>query len=298
MNEKKLFIEVYHDCNMNCFYCNRREIPFSILNNSNIRKIIYCAKEIFGIEEVIYSGGEPLLLDNLPKLVKEVGKENNKNLLQVIETNGTQKDIIEKVVQNKCSPLRFDITLSASDESMFEQITNQNNLFLSIKKNIEYLVKERIPVNLHFVLIKNLNFKLNTIKKYIDMFEKNDYITIFFEELQCDTKNDLKVQDYFVNESLFLDLAKNLSFESTKNTLCYKYDGKEIIYNKLICMQDQCEHCKLNNNLLVVTADGFLKKCSVYNEIQSEKINNFSREMLLREMQVFKDKYFSDEQEN
>jgi len=77
------FIAVNRKCPFNCWYCSSDNTPDNELTLSEIDKIINLFKE-WGVSTVVYTGGEPLLREDIDDLISNYSKE----LTFVILTSG------------------------------------------------------------------------------------------------------------------------------------------------------------------------------------------------------------------
>lgn len=294
MSDWKLKIALIDVCNQNCFYCSvKGYFPYSILNIQNVKKIICAAKEVFNIEKVIYTGGEPLLTDNLPYLVKSVAQTMFlQGVTQVVETNAFDSKALKEVLAScSSSVLQFRITIPATDSKTMEKITLIDSL-QEVMNSIEFLENKRILTHLHYPLIRNINTKPLQIKDIIEKYEDYNYVSLYFDELICDLHNNLVTEDYIVKKDAFDSIIKELKFEEVSNNdrICqYKRNGKSIFF-----VSNSCTYGKEDNHTIYVTPNGLIRKEDFFDDCNQVRIKDYRFEGILSSMQNFKDTYLRD----
>jgi len=152
-------ISVTDRCNYRCIYCMPKEgeenIDHSkILRYEEILKIVK-ASAILGINKIRYTGGEPLILKGIDKLIYETSKiPSIKDI--AITTNGSL--LSDMAVDLKAAGLkRVNISLDTLDAEKFKKITrvgNIDNVFKAIEKCIAIGLA---PVKINAVVIKGIN---------------------------------------------------------------------------------------------------------------------------------------------
>lgn len=271
---------------MNCFYCNiDKRIPFSIMNNSNIEKIIYCAKEIYGINEVVYTGGEPLLADNLAGLIVNIGTKYS-SIIQVVETNGSRPEIVQEIVEKRRGPVEFQLSLPTINEKILEKISPQWELS-NVKKSISILKDNRIRTEVHCLLLKNQNCSENLLKQYIEFFH-NKNMDVYFDELRYPDYEMRNLRAYSVHQNEFENALYSLGYRKHNEIdglIEYRWNGKKVFYKKK-------NYDKSSNEYMVlVSPDGYIRKDSFLDDIHQIHISNMSRKNILDKMREFRTKY-------
>mgnify|MGYP001606019495 CR=1 FL=1 len=152
-------ISVTDRCNYRCIYCMPEEgeenIEHSdILRYEEILKIVK-ASAFLGINKIRYTGGEPLILKGIDKLIYETSKISGITDI-AMTTNGSL--LADMAVDLKRSGLkRVNISLDTLDAEKFKKITrvgNINSVFKAIEKCIAIGLA---PVKINCVVIKGIN---------------------------------------------------------------------------------------------------------------------------------------------
>ncbi len=152
-----LFIR-FNKCNLKCFWCDTKYIKKEISKSEKeVKDFLKQNKEI---ENLVFTGGEPLLFQDEIKRLIEFAEELNKKRTYEIETNGTIKLKKETVKFFKRRRVLFNI----SPKPVWSQ---------EIKLNVEpilinQLKVEKIPFIVKFVVKdkKDEDFVINIAKKY------------------------------------------------------------------------------------------------------------------------------------
>jgi len=206
-------------CNMSCQHCCANassNIDFDEFVFSDEKLIKRRLEEIvsFGIKEFYFSGGEPLLVENLFDIVKFLKK---KKAIVSIATNGFCLN--EKIIK-KFSKVGVDM-LHVSLDGHLPEIHNTlrgGNFFDKIVKNLEIIKKYGIPLRVGCIIwrrnedfleemvkfcanlrIKELRFswliKVGRFKENPKIYPKREYSSIIkeIETLKKKYKNKIKL---------------------------------------------------------------------------------------------------------
>ena len=150
-------------CNLNCSYCdtkwaNAKDVEYKLMNENEIYEYIKSTK----IKNVTVTGGEPLLCEDVYKLLEVLAAD--KNIYTEIETNGAVD--VSRVLQIKSNrpSLTIDYKLPSSNMEQF-----------MIGHNFE-LVEKNDTVKFVSGSMQDLERALQIIKKY-NLIEK---CSVFF----------------------------------------------------------------------------------------------------------------------
>lgn len=167
-NLEKLVIQITNRCNLMCDYCcmdsssnNIEEEDF--INTDIIKKI-----KILNPKQIVISGGEPLVKDNLFEICECIKNEFNTKLS--LSTNGT---LIDKFNSKKIVNYfdGIDISLDGYNDNTCSQIRGKG-VYESVIRGINLLREEKcIPISLSTVIGK---FNRESEQKFIDLCKKID----------------------------------------------------------------------------------------------------------------------------
>ena len=158
-NINYLRISVTDRCNLRCRYCMPEHGIISkshedILRFEEILKIVKIA-ETLGINKVRYTGGEPLVMKDIDKLIYETSKLPGIDDI-AITTNGILLSDMASDLK-KAGLKRVNISLDTLNAEKFKSITrigNLENVLKSIEKCLTLGLK---PVKINTVLMRGFN---------------------------------------------------------------------------------------------------------------------------------------------
>jgi cyclic pyranopterin phosphate synthase len=146
-------------CNLRCVYCmpeggiGKKE-HHEIIRHEDVLKILK-ASAFLGISKVRFTGGEPLIVKDIDKLIYETSKINGIEDI-AITTNGILLNSMAGELK-KAGLKRVNISLDSLKADKFRKITRGGNIhdvFHAIEKCIDLGIK---PVKINTVLIKGIN---------------------------------------------------------------------------------------------------------------------------------------------
>ena len=148
-----LRMSVTQRCNLNCIYCHAEgeHLPESELPIADIREILKVAAKL-GMRSVKFTGGEPLLREDILDIVRAVpeGMESS------MTTNGIL--LAEFALDLKEAGLsRINISLDSLDPACYRDITGYDRLEDALA-GIEAALEARLtPIKLNMVVLKGIN---------------------------------------------------------------------------------------------------------------------------------------------
>jgi cyclic pyranopterin phosphate synthase len=152
-------VSITDRCNLRCIYCMPgdgiyKKEHHEIIRFEDIIKILK-ASAFLGINKVRFTGGEPLILKDIDKLIYDTSRIHGIDDI-AITTNGI---ILNSMVEDlkKAGLKRVNISLDSLREEKFKKITRGGNILdvlQAIEKCIDLGIK---PVKINVVLIKGIN---------------------------------------------------------------------------------------------------------------------------------------------
>jgi len=219
-----------------------------------IANIVKASKK-FGVNKVKFSGGEPLMRNDLEKIIKALPELKDISAT----TNGTS--LAQRAHDLARSGLnRINISLPSLSPEKYRKVTggDVNVVFDGIDTAVE---SGLIPVKLNMVLMKGLN--TDEIPAMMDFIKKYDGKVI----LQLiELMNFQQTARYQVNinevEEFLEKKADGIEERSMHRRRKYHIDGIEVELVRPIDNSHFCANC----NRLRVTSDGKLKPCLLRND--------------------------------
>ncbi len=187
---KEIRFEITKRCNLDCYFCFKKQNKTKELSLEKIKKIIdniYKSK----IKAIRFTGGEPFLRKNLKHITKYA---KNKGLYVIINTNGA-------LIEKNTEPLKHtdSILLSFHDIKRFEEI----------KDIIKKLEKNKIVVRLATILTKN---NINNLEEFYKKSKNLKFNEWFFLRPIMNIKDKQLVNKKYMQKAVEKIIKNNLKF--------------------------------------------------------------------------------------
>lgn len=146
-------------CNLRCVYCMpesgiEKKCHDDILRFEEVEKIITACASL-GINKVRFTGGEPLLLKGIDKLIRHTASIDTIKDISLTTNGILLYDMVENL--KKSGLKRVNISLDTLDAEKFKKITRHGDLN-KVLKSIDKCIKlEMTPVKINVVLMKGIN---------------------------------------------------------------------------------------------------------------------------------------------
>lgn len=264
-NINYLRVSVTDRCNLRCIYCMPEEGIKSLEHDDIMRfeeiiKIVKAAASL-GIKKIRYTGGEPLVMKEIDKLIYETSKFQGIEDI-AITTNGIlladMADDLKRAGLN-----RVNISLDTLDKDKFKKITrvgNLDNVLESINKCLEIGIK---PVKINTVLMKGLNDV--EIDDFINLAKEMPVEIRFIELMPIGESIKLYKESKVDFSDILVRYPELIPVESKKGTTAQLYRipgsrGKIGFISPISCKF--CADC----NKIRLTSTGAIKPCLHSNE--------------------------------
>ena len=156
-------------CNFRCSFCFNPEL---VLESDKVEDVD--EKEVFDflekqrkwIDGVVISGGEPTLHKDLPELIRKIKKMG---LLVRIYTNGTNPEMLKKLLDEKLiDSIAMDIKAPLNEES-YERITCTKGLVEKVKKSVSLIMNSGLEYEFRTTAVPNVHHEkdVEEIAKHI-----------------------------------------------------------------------------------------------------------------------------------
>ena len=205
---KEIKIELTNKCTRNCKHCssnatnnidNLKELDFD-----SVYKIITEAK-VMGVEDIVFTGGEPLMYDSLSELVELTSKLEMKSTIYTFayrtdETLNKYKHLINlglnKIVYSLADSLSDEKDISIyNNEEFFDKVFEENDA----KLGFHYTVSKDSYSKFKDVIINAINtFK---IRKYFDKVSLLRFVPHGKGTTYMDLSKEqlLDIKDFYLN---------------------------------------------------------------------------------------------------
>ncbi|NLV27847.1 MAG: GTP 3',8-cyclase MoaA [Methanomicrobiales archaeon] len=243
-------IAVNSGCNLKCVYCHREgeTKPDAPLPIEDIKAILNIAHDL-GIKSIKFTGGEPLLREDIVDIIRAVppGIESS------MTTNGTLLAGYAHVLRD-AGLSRVNISLDSLNPETYRSITGVGVLS-DVLEGIEASRNAGLtPIKINMVLLKGVNE--GEVDDFIRLVSGDRQMILQIIELMdlgdCPLHADLSdLEDMIAAES------RKVITRRMHHRKKYCYDNAEIEFVRPFHNSDFCRHC----NRLRVTSDGKLKPC-------------------------------------
>ncbi|WP_048148834.1 GTP 3',8-cyclase MoaA [Methanolacinia paynteri] len=251
-----LRISLTPKCNLKCSYCHREgekksggEIPIEDLRE------IFRVAELFNINSVKLTGGEPLLRKDICEIISMIPESMQSSLT----TNGTllagcAHDLKEAGLS------RVNISIDSLSRERYKEISGVDSLD-KVLAGIDAAIAEGLtPVKLNVVLLKGIND--TEIDDFIEFAKTKENLVLQFIELMDFSSGECGGFDINKLEEDLETRSRTIITRRMHHRKKYCLEGAEIEIVKPMHNNEFCGHC----NRLRITSDGFLKPCLLRND--------------------------------
>lgn len=245
-------ISLTNICNLSCIYCSqsndeKQNIPISFYKN------LIDVLEQLGVEKIRFTGGEPLLNQNIIELIKYTGSKSNiKDIC--ITTNGILLDkYIDILIESGLT--RVNISLDTVNKDVFLKLTGKD-LLDKVIDNIKLVKNKGLEVKINSVLLKSLTDC--DLDEFLEFGYENN-IEIRFIELMPIGNNLQYYNDMFLSSIEVVNRLDCQKLDIKKNDVVtyYRYKNK-YKFGIISAISDHfCSRC----NRIRITSEGKLRLC-------------------------------------
>jgi cyclic pyranopterin phosphate synthase len=245
-----LRVSVTPECNLSCIYCHREgeRAPQQPLSTREIGDVLSTAAK-FDIKSVKFTGGEPLLREDLADIVRLVPDSMESS----ITTNGILLADYARELKD-AGMSRVNISLDSLNPDTYKKITGSDRLS-DVLSGIDAALEAGLtPIKLNMVMLQGINdHELEDFYAYI---RNNRNLILQLIELMslggCECHSDLSALEEDLAGRSKVILTRRMHHRKK-----YCLDGAEIEVVKPLHNTEFCAFC----NRLRVTSDGNLKPC-------------------------------------
>lgn len=245
-----LRISLTPNCNLSCIYCHKEgeESPKEQITAEEIAEILRVAAK-FEIRSVKFTGGEPLLRQDLLEIIRSVpdGMESS------LTTNGTLLARLASGLK-EAGLRRVNVSLDSLNPDTYKKITGIDRLSDVLAGIDAALDAGLTPIKLNMVVLEGVNE--NEIEDFLSFVRCNRNLVLQLIELMhfndCTYHGDLNgLEDSLASRS------KQIITRRMHHRKKYCLDGAEVEVVRPLHNTEFCAFC----NRLRVTSDGKLKPC-------------------------------------
>jgi pyruvate formate lyase activating enzyme len=147
----------FRGCNLRCPYCHNPDIVLNRLPFIAFSEILAFLEKRKGIiEGVVFSGGEPTLHVNLPKIAETL---HNRGLLVKLDTNGLQPDMIQL-----CKPDYLALDIKTAPDSYNEVDCGIVDVSAKLNKSVDIVRSMGAHAEVRITVAPTLVNEYNSLK--------------------------------------------------------------------------------------------------------------------------------------
>jgi cyclic pyranopterin phosphate synthase len=254
-----LRISLTDRCNLRCVYCMpekgiEKKRHTEILRFEEVKKIIKACAAL-GIKKVRFTGGEPLILKGIDKLIKTTASIKGIEDIS-LTTNGMLLADMAEDLKN-AGLKRVNISIDTLDAEKFKKITRVgdiNKVFNAIEKCLSL---NMVPVKLNTVLMRGIND--DEIENFLNLTVDNPIQVRFIELMPIGEgmkyfdKCSMKVEEILQKHPELIPLK-----DDSKVASVYKLPGAKGSVGLISPVS--CKFCSECNRIRL-TATGTIKPC-------------------------------------
>ncbi|WML68457.1 MAG: GTP 3',8-cyclase [Methanoregula sp. SKADARSKE-2] len=245
-----LRVSLTPQCNLSCIYCHREgeKKTGTQLSTGEIAEIIRTAVH-FGIRSVKFTGGEPLLREDLLDIIRSVpaGVETS------ITTNGTLLAGLAADLR-KAGLRRVNVSVDSLNPETYRRITGTDKLGDVLEGIAAALGAGLTPIKLNTVLLKGVND--HEIDEFLAFVRGNRDLVLQLIELM--NFNECTLHEGIDGlEGELASRSRQIITRRMHHRKKYCLDGAEVEVVRPLHNTEFCAFC----NRLRVTSDGKLKPC-------------------------------------
>ncbi|MBW9172336.1 GTP 3',8-cyclase MoaA [Clostridium estertheticum] len=259
-NINYLRISVTDRCNLRCIYCMpeqgiKKLEHVDILRFEEIFKIVKVSEKL-GINKVRYTGGEPLVMKDIDKLIYETSKLQGIEDISITTNGILLADMASDL--KKAGLKRVNISLDTLDDVKFKSITRIGNLDKVMKSIDRCLTLGLKPVKINTVLMRGFND--TEFEDFLNLTREMP-IEIRFIELMP-IGEGIKIYDK--SKISFMEILKNhpelSQIENEKSSTAQMYQIKGAKGKIGFISPVSCKFCA-DCNKIRLTSTGTIKPC-------------------------------------
>lgn len=247
-------ISITDYCNLMCQYC-RTEDDVVQVEQIGIRKIksIIDVLDALNFKKIRFTGGEPLLSENIIELVEYTNNKENINDIGLTTNGVLLKKYADELLDNGLK--RVNISLDTLDAKKFYEIT-KTNLLSEVLDGIAYAKKIGMLVKINVVLLNGLND--NEIKDFLTFGRLNDIQVRFIELMPIGDNQEYIAGKQQTALDFFKDVKLTKVASDSNDVSDYYIDDHGYEFGIITPMSNHfCEKC----NRIRFTSDGKLRLC-------------------------------------
>ena len=259
-NLEQVWLELTQRCGNKCIHCYEGELHKEVeypITFDKWKDVIYQLSEI-KCKRIQFIGGEPSLYKNLPDLIEYASQVGIENISIFSNLYSISDRLLESIINNKVS---VHFSIYGATPSQHDSITQIDGSFQKLINNLELLLKNKVNVNAHVVIMKENE---PYIEQIYSILAKFNIVNVRYDEIR-EVYGECQ-NNHLVSTSKLL--MKRPNFRITKQKFLRAFYHNTCWYGKFVVSTDGNVHpCEFEHN---ITYGSVLEKSIV--EILNSKI--------------------------
>ncbi|KOC32061.1 GTP 3',8-cyclase MoaA [Clostridium botulinum] len=256
-----LRISLTEKCNLKCIYCMPKELNLEKkycskkISNEEIIKFLKASVNL-GIKKVRYTGGEPLIVKDIDKLIYNTGKIPEISDISITTNGILLYDMVEELKNSGLK--RVNISLDTLKEDRFKKITRKGDINKVFKGIDRCLSLGMTSLKINVVLLKGIND--DEIGDFINLTKKLPIDVRFIELMPIGVgikfyKNSLMTSEEVLERFPMLIKTQDREISTAELYKLRDAKGRVGFISPLSCKF--CKEC----NKIRLTSEGIIKPC-------------------------------------
>ncbi len=255
-----LRVSVTDRCNLRCIYCMPPEGVLKkdhddIMRYEEIFNVVKTAS-LLGIDKIRFTGGEPLILKNIDKLIYNTSQLSSIKDIAMTTNAIFLEDRIDDL--KKAGLKRVNISLDSLKKDKFKSITRGgdiNKIFKGIEKS---LLLGMTTIKINTVIMKGIND--DEIGDFMNLTKEYPISVRFIELMPIGEGRKLYKDSYISSEEIISKHRDFIPVKRDKSSTAILYKFKEAKENIGFISPMSCKFCS-GCNRVRLTSEGTLKPC-------------------------------------
>jgi len=287
-------------CNFSCRYCYVEKTEPTDLPKEKYFNLIDEAVKDLGIVQVGLTGGEPLLVKDLPYFIEHASKFGCK---VTVLTNGylLTKDCLHTL--KNAGLYKLSISFDSDSPEIFNYLTNVPSSYKIVLENISYAASMGMHVNAGVVLLKGINDSKDNLMNITNRLQKVGVESIAYTNLFPFGKAS-NMKEYILEPEKLAEPSDAFYTNKIPIEKCHGKLDLDIfkIHKKYINQRDlyKGDICDLGKGVLHILPDGRITPCPsfpnlIIGYIEKDKLSHlWSNSDILKKLRKFKSSKISE----
>lgn len=227
-------MNLLNKCTSRCESCRKYTWPNVQLDVDTIKRTIKVLKEKFGLNTIVFSGGDPILYKNLIEVL-EYCKELDVKFSLITTLITKDINILKYIAENA---YRIHVSIDSMKDDLYQRIRGVNGLEI-VKNNVKIVQEIRIKNNMIPIRISSTMSCLNFKQPY-DLYEFAKSTGCLLNFYKVHTWPEMEMSVY--QEMSFYNQMYLIAKDEKRN--CKSITNSRAIIDMQFAFDTESSHCK------------------------------------------------------